>query len=79
MKRERFHNAVALVEDAEDRDALRHRRHAALPGRGRRHVGPCLPRRVLLFLPASARDERKREQQGGGGRLLHDYSGIQGS
>jgi len=30
MKRDILHDAVALVEDAEHRDALRHRRHSGL-------------------------------------------------
>jgi hypothetical protein len=38
MKRDRLNDAVALVENAEDCDALRHRRHAALPGGGRGNV-----------------------------------------
>jgi hypothetical protein len=79
MKGQRLHDSVALVENTEDCDALRHRRDAALPGRRRRHIGASRRRRVLLLFPAPARDERKREQQGCGEGPLHVYSGIQGS
>jgi hypothetical protein len=68
-------DAVALVENSENRHALRHRRHAALAGRGRTD----LPRhrRILLFASA-ARRKRKRDQQQSG-EPAHVYSGIQGS
>ncbi len=70
-------DAVALVEDAEDRDPLGHRSHSALPRGGRRR----LPRRRsanLLLVAAAARGERERNQQRCSG-FRHAYSGIQGS
>jgi hypothetical protein len=76
VERDILHDAVALVEDAEDGDALRHRRYAALPRRRRRRL-VCGWGRVLLLTPAPARAEAKRKQQGGA--ALHAYSGIQGS
>src|SRR4029078_5009258 len=39
VKRERLHDSIALVENAQDRNALGHRRHATLPGGGRRNAG----------------------------------------
>ncbi|HEY8592913.1 MAG TPA: hypothetical protein VIL42_08630 [Sphingomicrobium sp.] len=73
-------DAVALVEKPKHRDALRHRRDAALPGRRDRRT--VLPRRRLGLLLAlrllPARGERKRDQQRCGARN-HNYSGIQGS
>jgi hypothetical protein len=78
VERDILDDAVALVEDAEHGDALRHRRHAALAVGGR----GGLPRRRqglvgrLAALPA--RGERKRSDQGYDG-CLHAYSGIQGS
>jgi hypothetical protein len=78
MQRDILHDAVALVEDAEDRDALRHRRDSALTGRSRGHFAPAGTRRVLLLAAASARGERERNQQRCCSRS-HAYSGIHGS
>jgi hypothetical protein len=76
MERDILHDAVALVEDAENGDALRHRRHANLraarPGRL-----PDRSRAVLRLLPTAAGRERQHNQQCS--RSLHYYSGIQGS
>jgi hypothetical protein len=78
VKRDILDDAVALVEDAEHRDPLRHRRHASLAV-GRRSGGPRpTRRRVLLLLAFAARGERERCEQGCGD-WLHAYSGIQGS
>jgi hypothetical protein len=78
VKRDVLDDAVALVEDAEHRDALRHRRDAALSRCGRRHLARRRNRRILLLRALSARGERKCDQQRCGG-LRHAYSGIQGS
>jgi hypothetical protein len=78
VKRDVLDDAVALVEDAEHRDALRHRRHAALSRRCWRHLTRWRNRRVLLLRAFSARGERKCDQQRCGGPR-HAYSGIQGS
>ena len=77
MKRDILDDAVALVEDSGDRDALRHWRNTLPRGGGsglpcRRH------RRALLLCALAARGERQRNQQRCGD-LLHAYSGIQGS
>jgi hypothetical protein len=75
MQGDRLHDAVALVQDRDDRHPLRHRRnrlaHAARSGLlSRRHL-------VLHLLAATACGHGEREQQCGG--ALHNYSGIQGS
>jgi hypothetical protein len=71
-----LHDSVALVEDAEDRDALGHGRDARLARRsGPRLVADCIP--LLRLLAAAARGDGQREQQND--RALHCYSGIQGS
>jgi hypothetical protein len=77
MERDILDDPVALVEDAEDSDALRHRSDARLigPGRGRfaRRRGG-----ILLFTSFAARRQRGQEQD----RCCdspHAYSGIQGS
>jgi hypothetical protein len=73
-----LNDAVALVEDAEDRDALGHRRDSTLTrGRGRRIRGS---RRggILLLGAFAARAQRQRDRQ----RCEdppHAYLGIQGS
>jgi hypothetical protein len=78
MQRDILHDAVALVEDAEHRDALRHRRRPALPGRGRRHVLARGRRIFLLMAATAARSQRERNQQRCSSSF-HAYSGIQGS
>ena len=77
MERDVLDDAVALVEDAQHRDALRHRGHRAAVGRLAGLPGSW-KRRVLSFIALAARGERERGQQQCGG-LLHAYSGIQGS
>jgi hypothetical protein len=77
MERDVLFDSIALVEDPEHRDALRHRRDPDLrtvSGASRAGWGDG----VLLPLPAAARRERQREQDGRGGSF-HAYSGIHGS
>jgi hypothetical protein len=63
VKSDRLHDPVAFVENSENGDALRHRRHAALSA-GRDGHTACRGRRsILLLLAAPARREREREQQ----------------
>jgi hypothetical protein len=78
MKRDRLNDAVALVEDAEHRDALRHRRDAALAVRGRRDLPGDRGGSILLLgtLAAGREYERKKQRCSGS---MHCYSGIQGS
>jgi hypothetical protein len=78
MERDILDDAVALVEDPEHRDALRHRRHATLSGRSRRRLSGARPGRILLLGPLAARGKCEGREQGCSGRL-HAYSGIQGS
>jgi hypothetical protein len=78
VQRDILHDAITLVEDADDGDALRHRRHAALTGRGRGHI-LVGGRGILLSLTAATtRGQRERDQQRCGSSF-HAYSGIQGS
>jgi hypothetical protein len=67
VQRHILDDAVALVEDSEHRDALRHRCHALLFGAGRRTSGPGggRGRRILLIPAATAGSEAEhaREQQ----------------
>jgi hypothetical protein len=75
MQRDVADDAVALVEDREHRDALRHRRNSGLA----RRPGCSLLRRDLVLLgPAVARGDGERQQQRCG-KLPHAYSGIHGS
>jgi hypothetical protein len=76
MKRDVLDDPVALVEDADDRDPLRHRGHAALPRRSRGRL--TAGRRGVLLTALPARGERKGGKQRSGG-AVHAYSGIQGS
>lgn len=70
-------DAVALVENSDHGDALGHRRHSALPCRGRRSLYPSELGRIVLTAP-SARGQRECDEQRCG-NLSHAYSGIQGS
>jgi hypothetical protein len=78
VKRDVLDDAVALVEDPEHGNALRHRRYAALAMRGR----GSLPRggqfRVLLLSALATGGKRKRGKQQCS-EVAHAYSGIQGS
>jgi hypothetical protein len=78
MKRDVLDDPVALVEDAEHRDALRHRRDAALPCGVRRAPAGDGRRGVLLLRGLAARGERQRKEQRCSD-YPHAYSGIQGS
>jgi hypothetical protein len=62
-KRDILHDAVALVEHAEHRDALRHWRDAALPGRGRGHRARRGRRLILLLLLRAARTGGSSESE----------------
>jgi hypothetical protein len=77
MQRDRLDDSVALVEDAEDCDPLRHRSHR-LGGDGRLVSRPLRCRRILLLATLAARSERERDQQRCSDSL-HAYSGIHGS
>ncbi len=78
MKRDVLHDAIALVEDAEDGDALPHRSHPALAGSGLGDLGRGRRGRIPLFLAAAAGDEGQRDQRQEN-ELSHAYSGIHGS
>jgi len=77
MKRDVLYDAVALVEDAQHGDALRHWRHPGGARRSRSRPLRGCHRRILRLTAAVARREPEREQQRQ--RLLHAYSGIHGS
>jgi hypothetical protein len=79
MKRNVLNDAVALIEDAEHRGTLSHRRHTALAigcGGDLRAGGSG---RILLFPALAAGGERKGDQQQRSGGAVHAYSGIHGS
>jgi hypothetical protein len=78
MKRDRLDDPVALVEDSEHRDALRHRRNAALAVRSRPDLPGGRGGSILLLGTLPARSERERKKQRCSGSM-HCYSGIQGS
>jgi hypothetical protein len=77
-QRDILDDPIALVEDAEHRDALRHRRHAILARRTRGDLPRPGDASARLFVALAARSERKRGQQQGSA-APHVYSGIQGS
>jgi hypothetical protein len=80
MQRDILDDAVALVEDAEDRDPLAHRGNAGLVGaRGDAGVGDHRTRRIALVLAAPAAGGKGERQQCEGGGGPHFYSGIHGS
>jgi hypothetical protein len=71
---------VALVEQPEHRDALRHRSHSSLPS-GRLHgLGRGRPpaRLTLLVLAAVAAAGAERQHDRGSQCGSHDQSGVQG-
>ena len=78
VQRDRLDDAVALVEQAENGDTLRHRRHSALAVRSGRGLPRLGQGHVLVLLAFPARGERKRGHQECRAQL-HAYSGIQGS
>jgi hypothetical protein len=65
MQRDVLDDAVALVEDAKHRDALRHGRDARLVGAPRRRGGIAggRSRCILLIAPAPACREAKRARR----------------
>jgi hypothetical protein len=69
-------DAVALVEQAEDGDALGHRRHSGLVGRGAWHLdgdGIALGWLTLASVATGKRGNRRHVNDG----LLHARSGVQ--
>jgi hypothetical protein len=76
MKRDVANDTVALVEDGENADALRHWSHPRLVrGSAARRL---LSRNLILLRAAVARRQRERDRNGDSG-LEHVYSGIHGS
>jgi hypothetical protein len=72
-------DAIALVEDAEDRDALGHWGDSALAIRGCLDLSPGRPGGILSrlapFAACGKRQAGDRERE----RRAHAYSGIHGS
>ena len=80
MERDVLDDAVALVEQTENRDPLAHRSDARLIDAGRsRGVGDHRPRGVLVVVAAPASGNGERENNHRCGSQAHAYSGIQGS
>jgi hypothetical protein len=77
-QRDVLDDAVALVEDAEHRDALRHRCDTTLAVGGCRNLWPLCRRGILLLRALAARCQRKTGEDDWNDRS-HVYSGIQGS
>jgi hypothetical protein len=77
-QRDVLNDAVALVEDAEHGDALRHRSYASLVGRGGRGAVGRRPVTGLRLVGAIARGRGQREHERNGDPF-HAYSGIHGS
>jgi hypothetical protein len=77
-KRDVLDDAVALVENSENRDALSHGRDTALPCGRRRRFDRAELARALLPAATTARRQRERDHQCCR-KLSHAYSGIQGS
>jgi hypothetical protein len=78
MERNVLDDSVALVEDADDCDALCHGRHTALTVCGGCDLPSAGHGRVPLLSALAARGECERGQQRCG-NAFHAYSGIQGS
>jgi hypothetical protein len=78
VERNILNDAIALVEDADDRDALRHRRNAALSMSSRRNLPNTRHGRVPLLSALVARGKCEQGQERCG-IAFHAYSGIQGS
>ena len=78
MESDVLNDPVALVEDPEDRDALRHRRDPALAVRRRGRLLAPRKRGILLLGTLAARGERECGEQDCS-EVAHAYSGIQGS
>jgi len=78
MERDVLDDAVALVEDAEDGDALGHGRHSALALGGRGNLARLGQGCILLLATLAAGNQRQRESQRCS-NLEHAYSGIHGS
>ena len=76
MKRDVADDAVVLVEDGEDCDALRHRRDAGLVGSSR---GSSLASRHLILLGAAVASGKRERSNERDGDPVHAYSGIHGS
>jgi hypothetical protein len=74
MQRDVANDAIALVEDRQHRDPLRHRRDPGLAC-GRRGLSRG---HLVLFGAAIAGGERERGEQRDDG-FVHAYSGIHGS
>jgi hypothetical protein len=75
-KRDVLDDAVALVEDAKNGDALRHGCHAGLVD-ARRHTRVATGLRAIALVAAAAGGKGEREDGCSG--KTHVYSGIQGS
>jgi hypothetical protein len=77
MESDILDDPVALVENTQNGNPLRHRSHAALAVGCRGDLSRLGRGRILLgALPASGKREHKQQRSGG---AAHAYSGIHGS
>jgi hypothetical protein len=78
VERDVLDDSVALVENAQNRDALGHRRDSALPG-GRGGDGLGGARRIVVLLAAASATGKREANQNRSGEPHHAYSGTHGS
>jgi hypothetical protein len=78
LERHVLNDAVALVEDSEHRNPLRHRRDPTLARGRRRRVRRCRREPVFLLCALPTGGKRQRHDQRCSERP-HVYSGIHGS
>ena len=80
LQRQVADNAVALVEKADDGDAVGHWRDSDLLSRRQgRGLGVALPTCRLLLILAVTAAKKHHRQRGAGHEAAHDYSGFQAS
>jgi hypothetical protein len=80
LQREVANDAVALVEQAQNRDAVGHRSDAGLRSRaGTAAPGArCIRLPLSLVLLAAAPRQKQHQRRAGNGENAHAQSGVQG-
>lgn len=70
-------DAVSLVEERDDRDALRHRRHVRVLARACPHLWKLDAIALVFVLALAACGKQQRQQRAGNGGASHAQSGVQ--